>query len=365
MQSEQQQKKRDDYYATVIDSVGDGVIVVGSNGVITLCNPAAEEITGFSQKQAQGAEFKRLFSLETTLVEMLGKTMRTGITISDHENVVVRSTGRITPVDVTCYPLVEGNGENIGAIVTLKDITYIRELEAAVRQADRLSTLGTLAAGLAHEVKNPLGGIKGAAQLLEREFEPESEMLEYTQVMIRETERIDHIIRELLELASPRALKLAPVNLHMILSDILLLQKQAAAGREIAFIQHFDPSIPDIMADEEMLTRLFLNLICNAIDAMGDNGRLTVSSRVLSDYRMTQNQRNSRMVAIEVRDDGPGIPTEDQENIWTPFFSTKSGGTGLGLTICHKIVSEHRGMIKVESDPGHGTKFTVLLPLVR
>ncbi len=365
MQSEQQQKKRDDYYATVIDSVGDGVIVVGSNGIITLCNPAAEEITGFSQRQAQGAEFGRLFSMETTLIEMLDKTMRTGITISDQENVVVRSTGRVTPVAVTCYPLVEGNGENIGAIVTLKDITYIRELEAAVRQADRLSTLGTLAAGLAHEVKNPLGGIKGAAQLLEREFQPESEMFEYTQVMIRETERIDHIIRELLELASPRALKLAPVNLHRILGDIILLQKRAAAGLAIAFTTHFDPSIPDIMADEEMLTRLFLNLIRNALDAMGDDGRLTVSSRVLSDYRMTQNHRNSRMVAIEVRDDGPGIPVEDLENIWTPFFSTKSGGTGLGLTICHKIVSEHRGMIKVESDPGHGTNFTVLLPLVR
>ena len=365
IQSDQQQKERDDYYATVIDSVGDGVIVVGSTGCITLCNPAAEEITGFSNRQAKGAEFEKLFALESTLVDMVAKTIRTGITISDHENVVVRSTGRITPVAVTCYPLVQGSGENIGAILTLKDITYIRELEAAVRQADRLSTLGTLAAGLAHEVKNPLGGIKGAAQLLEREFPPESEMLEYTRVVIRETERIDHIIRELLELASPRALRLAPVNLHKVLGDILLLQKQAVADREIAFIQHFDPSIPEIMADEEMLTRLFLNLICNAIDAMGVDGRLTVSSRVLSDYRMTQNEKHSRMVAIEVGDDGPGIPQEDLENIWTPFFSTKSGGTGLGLTICHKIVSEHRGMIKAESDPGHGTKFTVLLPLVR
>jgi two-component system nitrogen regulation sensor histidine kinase GlnL len=365
MPIEQQQKNRDDYYATVIDSVGDGVIVIGSNGLITLCNPAAEEITGFSQRQAQGAEFEKLFTLETTLIEMLTKTMRTGITISDHENVVVRSTGKITPVAVTCYPLVEGNGDNIGAILTLKDITYIRELEAAVRQADRLSTLGTLAAGLAHEVKNPLGGIKGSAQLLEREFDPASDKREYTRVIIRETERIDHIIRELLELASPRALKLAPINLHRILDNILLLQKQAVADRKIAFIQHLDPSIPEIMADEELLTRLFLNLICNAIDAMGADGRLTVTSRVLADYRMTQNQRHSRMVAIEVGDDGPGIPQADLENIWTPFFSTKSGGTGLGLTICHKIVSEHRGMIKAESDPGRGTKFTVLLPLVR
>jgi two-component system, NtrC family, nitrogen regulation sensor histidine kinase GlnL len=354
-----------DYYATVLDSVGDGVIVVGLDGVITLCNPAAEEITGFSRRQALGANFEKLFSQETTLVDMVTKAVRTGITISDHENVVVRSTGKIKPVAVTCYPLILANGENIGSILTLKDITYIRELEAAVRQADRLSTLGTLAAGLAHEVKNPLGGIKGAAQLLERELTEESDLREYTRVMIRETERIDHIIRELLDLASPRGLKLTPVNLHKVLGDILLLQKHGLAGREISFTKQFDPSIPPIMADEEMLTRLFLNLIRNAIDAMGEAGQLTVVTRVLSDYRMTQNERHSRMVVVEVADDGPGIPLEDMENIWTPFFSTKSSGTGLGLTICHKIVAEHRGMIKVESDQGHGTKFTVLLPLVQ
>ena len=355
----------EEYYATVIDSVGDGVIVVGCNGIITLCNPAAEEITGFSRRLALGASFDKLFSLETPLLEMVAKTIRTGITITDNENMVVRSTGKIKPVAATCYPLVLATGEHIGAILTLKDITYIRELEAAVRQADRLSTLGTLAAGLAHEVKNPLGGIKGAAQLLERELTEESELREYTRVMIRETERIDHIMRELLELASPRGLTLAPVNLHRVLEDILLLQKLSVAGKQISLVKRFDPSIPDIMADEQMLTRLFLNLIRNAIEAMGTSGQLTVSSRILSDYRMAQNQRRSRMIALEIADDGPGIPAEDLENIWTPFFSTKSGGTGLGLTICHKIVSEHRGLIKAEADPGHGTKFTVLLPLVQ
>jgi len=354
-----------DYYATVIDSVGDGVIVVNSDGIITLYNPAAEEITGFSRKQALGASFNKLLSQEIFIVEMVAKTIHTGITISDHENAVLRSTGKIKPVAVACYPLMLASGENIGAILTLKDITYIRELEAAVRQADRLSTLGTLAAGLAHEVKNPLGGIKGAAQLLERELSSGSDLREYTRVMIRETERIDHIMRELLELASPRGLKLSPVNLHKVLGDILLLQKQAVAGRDITFTQQFDPSIPAIMADEEMLTRLFLNLIRNAIDAMGETGRLIVVTRVLSDYRMTQNERNSRMVAVEIADDGPGIPRENLENIWTPFFSTKSSGTGLGLTICHKIVAEHRGMIKVDSDQSHGTKFTILLPLVQ
>jgi two-component system nitrogen regulation sensor histidine kinase GlnL len=160
-------------------------------------------------------------------------------------------------------------------------------------------------------------------------------------------------------------LKLLPVNLHKVLGDILQLQRHAVAKQDIVFNAQFDPSIPPIMADEEMLTRLFLNLILNAIEAMGEAGRLTVASRVLSDYHMSQNERRSRMVAVEISDDGPGIPHEDLENIWTPFFSTKSRGTGLGLTICHKIVAEHRGMIKAESERGHGTKFTVLLPLVQ
>ena len=308
-----------DYYANVVDSVGDGVIVVGCDGIITLCNPAAEEITGFSRRQLLSASFQKLFSLETTLLEMVAKTLRTGLTISDQENVVVRNTGRVTPVAVTCYPLILADGENIGSIITMKDITYIRELEATLRQADRLSTLGTLAAGLAHEVKNPLGGIKGAAQLLERELGEESELLEYTRVVIRETERIDLIIRELLDLASPRGLKLSPVNLHRVLDDIVQLQRHAVEGREITFVSDFDPSIPDIMVDEELLTRVFLNLVCNAVEAMGGLGQLTVTSRVLSDYHMSQNERRSRMVAVEISDDGPGIPPEDLENIWTPF----------------------------------------------
>ncbi|MEI6305894.1 MAG: ATP-binding protein [Deltaproteobacteria bacterium] len=354
-----------DYYATVIDSVGDGVIVVSRDGAITLFNPAAEEITGFSRRHAMGGVFDKLFSHEKTLLDMVSRTIRTGITITDNENVVIRTAGKVKPVAVTCYPLMLASGENIGAILTIKDISYIRELEAAVRQADRLSTLGTLAAGLAHEVKNPLAGIKGAAQLLDRELKPDTPLSEYTRVMIRETDRIDNIIRELLELASPRGLNLAPVNLHRVLGDIVLLQKQAVSGRQISFVKHFDPSIPDIIADEEMLTRLFLNLVRNAIDAMGESGELTVSSRVMSDYRMTRNERHSRLVAVEVADSGPGIPVSDHENIWTPFYTTKSAGTGLGLTICHKIVSEHRGMIKVDSEPGFGSRFTVLLPVVQ
>jgi two-component system nitrogen regulation sensor histidine kinase GlnL len=343
----------DEYYANVIDSVGDGVIVLDQQGTVTLINPAAEEITGISRRQGQGQTFNDIFAGVKTLLEMVAKTAASGMTISDYENIALTKASHITPVSATTSPLLQDNGEQIGTILILRDLTNIRELERAVRQADRLSTLGTLAAGLAHEIKNPLGGIKGAAQLLEREL-PEG------------SERDNRIVEELLELASPRPLKPSKVNLHKTLGDILILQKRAVGKKNVNFLQQFDPSIPPLLGDESLLIQLFLNLIKNAVEAVRENGVIRVTSRVVADYSMTQKgERRSRMVAIEISDDGPGIQKDDMEHLFTPFFTTKPNGTGLGLAICHKIVSEHRGMIKVDSEPTRGTTFTVMLPLIQ
>ena len=356
----------DIFYANIIDSVGDGVIVLDGSAKITLMNPAAEEITGVSRRQAQGNGFTSIFKGEQLLIEMTEKTAATGMTISDHENVVLKRGGHVTPVSATTSPLLLETGEKVGVILVLRDLTNIRDLERAVRQSDRLSTLGTLAAGLAHEIKNPLGGIKGAAQLLEQELPEESEFRDYTRLMIKEVRRVNRIVEELLELASPRKLQFGRVNLHKTLGDIIILQKRAAGGKNIAFRQQFDPSIPPILGDEALLTQLFLNLIKNAVEAVGDEGTVQVTSRVVSDYSMSQNwERRSRMVALEVSDDGPGIAKEQMEHLFTPFYTTKAKGTGLGLAICQKIVLEHRGMIKVESERTRGTTFTVMLPLIQ
>jgi two-component system nitrogen regulation sensor histidine kinase GlnL len=184
--------------------------------------------------------------------------------------------------------------------------------------------------------------------------------------MLKEAQRVNRIVEELLDLASPRKLQQVPTNIHRILGDIILLQKRSTAGKEILFRKNFDPSIPPILADEGLLTQLFLNLIKNAVEAVGDTGTVRVTSRIVSEYSMTQKgERRSRMVAVEVTDDGAGISKEQQEQLFTPFFTTKNKGTGLGLAICHKIVAEHRGMIKVESEPGKGTTFSVMLPLIQ
>lgn len=353
-------------YANVIDSVGDGVVVLDEEGRLSLINPAAEELIGVSRRQATGLHFTSLFKGQELLLEMINKTAESGMTISDHENIVLRKGSHHVPVSATSSPLLLASGERIGTILQLRDLTNIRELEEAVRQADRLSSLGALAAGLAHEIKNPLGGIKGAAQLLEMELPAGSEQRDYIRVMLKEVQRVNRIVEELLELASPRRLELSRVNLHKVLGDIIILQKRAVEGMRVSFQQQFDPSIPPILGDEERLTQLFLNLIKNAVEAVGEDGIVRVSSRVLADYRMTQaGERGMRLVAVEVADDGPGIAKEQLEHLFTPFFTTKSKGTGLGLAISQKIVAEHRGMIKVESDVGKGTTFTVMLPLIQ
>jgi len=355
-----------EFYANVIDSVGDGVIVLDRDGRVILMNPVAEELAGVSRRISLGQSFAVLFREDSLLLEMAEKCAVSGMSISDHENIVLKRGGRITPLSVTVSPLLLADGSRAGTIVLLKDLTNIRDLEAAVRKADRLSTIGTLAAGLAHEIKNPLGGIRGAAQLLEMELAEDDELRECTRVVLKEVQRVNRIVEELLDLASPRSLNLVGVNLHKILAHIVFLQQQATDGKSIIFQRQLDPSIPPILADEGRLTQLFLNLIKNAVEAVGDNGVIVITSRVVAEYSMTQKgERRSRMVAIEISDDGCGMTGEELENLFTPFYSTKDKGTGLGLAICQKIVAEHRGMIRVDSTEGRGTTFTIMLPLVQ
>jgi two-component system nitrogen regulation sensor histidine kinase GlnL len=234
----------------------------------------------------------------------------------------------------------------------------------AVRRSDRLSILGTLAAGLAHEIKNPLGGIKGATQLMAMELPEQSPLREYTEVMIREVERVNDIIEELMDLARPRPPQWSPVNLAKVLGNIVLLQKEAHQGKNIDFQLDFDPSIPPLRGDENLLTRLFLNLIKNAAEAIGKQGRVTVSTKVDPNYHLTKpGSRPVPMIMIEIQDNGKGIDPETLEQIFTPFYTTKNKGSGLGLATCQKIISEHEGFLKVDSTPGNGTRISVSLPL--
>lgn len=353
-------------YAMILENIEDAVIALDQLGAINLYNPAAQNFTGISEKQCLGQLFFDRFKHQKVLCYLVRTTLNEGRSISDHEAVVLRMPGtKPRPVSATASPIFTTAGTQHGAVLILRDLTQVRTLEETVRRADRLSMVGTMAAGLAHEIKNPLGGIKGAAQLLQMELGEDSELQEYTQLMIREAERVNRIIEELLDLSRPRQARTGKVNISQILDEIVMLQKQAFADRTIRFKLRLDPSIPDISGDRDLLVRLFLNLIKNAGEASPDGEKITIESRIDSEYHMSfPGARPTPMVQISINDRGEGIPQQQLERVFTPFYTTKDGGSGLGLPICQKIITDHGGFMQIVNCPEGGTSVRVSLPLL-
>jgi len=354
-------------YGMILDNIDRAVIAFDSDGRITLFNPAAEALMECSSRQIVGKSFQDLFKNQETLLYLVKVALKEGRSITDDEGLFLhRSNASPLPVNAYTAPIFAQGGNQNGAVMIIRDLSRIKELEGTLRRADRLSMLGTLAAGLAHEIKNPLGGIKGAAQLLSMELSKGSPLQDYTQIMIKEVERINFIIEELMDLGSPREPEVGDVDLARVFNDIVLLQREAARSRNIQFKLKLDPSIPPVQGDEGLLTRLFLNLIKNARESISRQGEVVIETRIASNYHMTgPGRRSSPMVDIIISDTGCGIDQQEMDRIFTPYFTTKSKGSGLGLAISQKIIEDHNGLLKIESTPNQGTTVTISLPLRR
>ena len=345
-----------------MNNLEDGVVTVDEAGKIAFFNEAAEVLSETSSGHALGQPLEQTFRRERWLVDLLKKTCPPRQESARGEGDLMTRWGRKTPVSVTASPLQDRHGHYLGTILLLRDIKHRRELEEDLKRADRLVMMGTLAAGLAHEIRNPLGGIKGAAQLLRRNTESYPSLRPYTDIMIREADRLNQLIEQLLDLSRPPQLTLAPVNIHEILDYVLLLEGQADSGKRISVKKNFDPSLPPIRGDRAQLTQVFLNLAKNAFQAMEQTGNLTITTRLETDYHVRdQETGRNRFIWVDVADEGKGIKEEDLPHIFSPYFTTKNSGTGLGLAICYRIIKEHGGLIRVESIEGKGTNFKVSL----
>ena len=354
-------------YGMILENIDRSVIAFDQEGRITLFNPAAEALMERSSRQMIGKHYQELFKDQETLLYLVKVALMESRSITDDEGLyLIRANASPLPVNAYAAPIFSKRGSQDGAVMIIRDLSWIKDLESTLRRADRLSMLGTLAAGLAHEIKNPLGGIKGAAQLLSMELAHESSLQDYTQIMIKEVERINFIIEELMDLGNPRPPEIGDVDLTKILDDIVLLQREAARSQNIRFILKLDPSIPPVQGDENLLTRLFLNLVKNAREAINHDGEVLIETRIASNYHLTgPGRRSSPMVDISISDTGCGIALDQMERIFTPYFTTKSKGSGLGLAISQKIIEDHHGLLKIESAPGVGTTMLVSLPLRR
>jgi signal transduction histidine kinase len=242
-------------------------------------------------------------------------------------------------------------GTVLGAVVTMEDVSDIKALTAQLIRADRLAAMGELTAGVAHEVRNPLGVIRASVQLLDDAQVDQARIHEAAEVIKQEIDRLDRVIKALLDFGRPSKPTLVKTDIASVLDDVVLFTNRFAKQHGVHIEERFEAELPDVHGDPDQLKQVFLNLVTNAVQAIGDTeGLIVIETRSEGDY-----------VEIAVIDDGPGISIQDLPKVFDPFFTKRAEGTGLGLTIVHRIIDEHEGHIEVESS-GAGTVFKVSLP---
>jgi len=334
----------------VVTSLPVGLIATDKDGKIAFYNSAAERITGLNLAKARGKEPDRILpSHFCGLKESLDR----GESISEKEMECEFTENKVVPVSISASKIINEEGKFVGQVLIIRDLGEVRRLQDEIRRKEKLAAIGDLAAGVAHEIRNPLSSIKGIASYYKSKFEDGSEDMEMAGVMIEEVDRLGRVISELLEFARPAKLNRKPSNMNELLEHSARLVQQEAMAKNVQIQLNLASDSAKADVDPDRLSQCFLNIYLNALQAMENGGQLTIASSI----------RNGGSVTIDIKDNGAGISADDLSKIFDPYFTTKPKGTGLGLAIVHKIIEAHQGLVKVRSATGQGTVFSIILPL--
>jgi nitrogen-specific signal transduction histidine kinase len=360
------------YNETLLENLTSGVIAAGTDDRVTVFNNEAGQITGLNPQEMLDCS---LSALPLELAEPLITTLRTAESQENRE--IAMHVGSADVIIRGSTSIFHGQDRQVlGALMVLTDVTAIKRLELQIRRSDRLASLGTLSAGMAHEIKNPLVSLKTFAQLLPERYQDSDFRDTFSNLIGHEIDRIDSLVNQLLRFARPAKPILKPLHAHEILEKALTLVGHRLYQKDIKLNRSWCADVDTIHGDADQLEQVFLNFFLNAMDAMKTHGELSVQTEIRSDEQWVGalgsangesngNGRAREALLITIRDSGEGIRTEDIPHVFDPFFTTKDYGTGLGLSVVHGIIQEHGGQIEVESELQKGTAFHISLPLGR
>lgn len=351
------------FHKKLIENLSTAILVLNDDMQVSFMNPAAEMLLEVSGARVNGAHILDLFTESEDATHALRESLASGHPYTKREAEFLLFSGNRIRVDYTVSPIPSSRKPALLMEIQARDrlIRISREEEILAKQ----ETAKILVRSLAHEVKNPLGGIRGAAQLLEREL-PTTELAEYTQIIISEADRLRNLVDRML--GPNKAFKDEVVNIHEVLERVISLVGVESAGR-IKLIRDYDPSIPEFQGDKEQLIQAFLNIARNAMQALSQSSSqdavatITFKTRPLRQFTIGH-ARHRLVLRIDVIDNGPGIPESFIKDIFYPMISGRAEGSGLGLSITQSIIGQHRGLVECESEPGH-TNFIIFIPLER
>ncbi|WHH51516.1 nitrogen regulation protein NR(II) [Pseudomonas sp. Ap32] len=350
----------DAQHRLLLDNLTTATLLLNAELRLEYMNPAAEMLLAVSGQRSHGQFISELFTESTEALSSLRQAVEQAHPFTKREAQLTSLTGQTITVDYAVTPILHQAQTLLLLEVHPRDrLLRITKEEA---QLSKQETTKMLVRGLAHEIKNPLGGIRGAAQLLAREL-PEEGLRDYTNVIIEEADRLRNLVDRML--GSNKLPSLAMTNIHEVLERVCSLVDAESQGC-ITLVRDYDPSLPDVLIDREQMIQAVLNIVRNAMQAISAQnelrlGRITLRSRALRQF--TIGHVRHRLVArVEIIDNGPGIPPELQDTLFYPMVSGRPDGTGLGLAITQNIISQHQGLIECESHAGH-TAFSIYLPL--
>lgn len=341
----------------IIDHQRTGVVLLDGELRVRYLNPAAESLLGRSIDQVHGLPAGELLDVDATMHANLERTIRSGETMTVRKLELTGADRSRLVADVSLTPLIDDNGLLLELQPVDTQIRLSRDEGLASQQQASLQ----LIRGLAHEVKNPLGGIRGAAQLLEREL-PDASLREYTGIILGEVDRLRDLVDRMMRLRSlPR---FDTCNVHEVLERVLVLTG-AEYGDVVELVRDYDPSLPDLIADRDQLMQACLNVVRNACQALSDstNGKILVRTRIARQITIGRHRHRSA-IRIDIEDNGPGVDPALAERIFLPMISGRPEGSGLGLALTQTIITDHSGSIECTSQPGR-TVFTLTLPLTQ
>lgn len=369
------------YNENILASMTSGLLTLDMDGRCEAFSARAEVLTGLPRQRVCGQTYQHIFTENPQFLQILEMARQHHTPLTAPHIEFRRPDGQSVPLALRTAMLQDNTTGVVGLLVLFEDLSPLHTLERQLKRADRLAALGQMAAGMAHEIKNPLASIRTFAQLVSRKHHDMRFVEKFDRIVLHELDRINFIVEELLELSRPAQLRCAPVAMLTILHRVAEVYSERLQQQHIQLKTAYATALPRVMADAEQLYRAFANLVLNAVEAMPSGGELTIACRpipkALTDFAtsgyegvlteppyVTLSGLDVYTTDLEVviQDTGIGIPAEQLDAVFTPFWTTKAKGTGLGLALTHKIVEEHSGNIHITSEMNHGTVVTITLP---